>query len=98
MAEIVQLKTKCACNLCPASSISHSAKNPGRKYFHCPKEQNRCKFFGWGDSRDYEYGNDRFKNGSCFRCGYYNYEVTDCEREFDFFGNLIKDTEEYNSF
>lgn len=59
---------------------TRGGQNKGRFYAKC------CKFY-WNDSKGYDI--NKFKNGACYRCGNYGCEVTDCEKTFDWFGNLI---------
>lgn len=61
--------------------VVQSHKNMGRKWAKC------CDKFFWADSNNYDL--DKFKRGTCYRCGCYNCEVTDCNKTFDWFGNKI---------
>lgn len=74
---------KCNCGEPIRFIIVKNGLNKNREYFKCPK----CKKFYWNDSNNYNA--ERFKNGSCYRCGNYGCEVTDCDNDFDWFGNLI---------
>ena len=77
---------KCDCNSnCKLSIVKKEGPNKGREFYHCAT--NKCKCFKWKDSKTYD--PTKFKNGACFRCGYYGCEITDCNREFDWFGNKI---------
>ena len=63
--------------------VKKEGPNKGREFFKCGK----CQRFFWNDSKNYD--EDKFKNGACFRCGFYGCDSTDCKEEFDWFGNLI---------
>lgn len=72
------------CSVCDKElkfNVTRTGPNAGRLYSKC------CNKFYWGDSKGYDI--DKFKNGACFRCGNYKCEVTDCDKTFDWFGNLI---------
>ena len=66
--------------------VRKEGPNKGREFCKCP-----CGKFCWNDS--IHYNNDDFNDGKCFRCGYYGCEVTDCDKTFDFRGNLIPNDE-----
>ncbi|CAL1366973.1 unnamed protein product [Linum trigynum] len=48
-------EVKCGCGLRAARKISHTTKNPNRKFFGCPKYGSKtsepCDFFQWYDIR-----------------------------------------------
>lgn len=77
---------------CDADSIEFKVKkennNKGRKFYKC--DGSVCKFFKWADRVD-EYDPDKFRRGTCHRCGRYNCDSTDCEETWDTFGNVIRD-------
>ena len=68
--------------------VKKQGVNCGREFCKCVKSE--CKFWKWTDEMN-QYNPHKFKNGSCFRCGRYNCDATDCEESFDIFGNIIED-------
>jgi hypothetical protein len=68
-------------------TVNKEGPNKGRLFCKC-----LCGKFYWNDSRSYN--EDKFKSGSCFRCGNYGCEITDCERVFDWFGNKIPNNDD----
>ena len=76
------------CTICKKDlefKITQNGKNKGREYAKC-----ECNKFYWNDSINYN--PEKFKNGSCYRCGTWGCEITDCEKSFDWYGNLIPDS------
>lgn len=67
--------------------VKKEGPNTGREFCNCYK----CGKFYWKDSKNYD--TDKFKNGSCFRCGNYGHDIFDCKENFDWFGNLIPETD-----
>ena len=64
--------------------VKKEGNNKGCKFFSCDK----CKYFKWNTN---SYNRTNFKNGSCFRCGRYGCDAVDCDKETDFYGNIIPD-------
>jgi hypothetical protein len=66
-------------------TVNKDGPNKGRKFYSC--KTRKCKFFKWGDSDGYD--PSKFKLGTCYRCGNYGCDAVDCEKQSDFYGNLI---------
>lgn len=95
-------QVNCDCNI-PASylTVKKEGPNTGRKFYTC--RQRECKFFSFEDDLHKRkpkkgYNADNFKTGSCYRCGRWGCEATDCEQKFDFFGNLIPEEWGYSMY
>jgi len=77
----------CQCNIEAVQfTVKKDGPNKGRKFYTCKTKQ--CKYFEWSDNTNYN--PDKFKNGTCFRCGKWgHYDEGDCKETHDWFGNLI---------
>jgi hypothetical protein len=76
----------CECgNVANLLTVKKEGKNTGREFYTCATRT--CNFFGWNDSRDYN--SDKFKSGTCSKCGYFSCDDEKCDRVFDFYHNKI---------
>lgn len=81
---------KCYCNTETIKlQVKKEGPNQHRYFLKCKTD--KCKFWKWCDTDNYD--TTKFKMGSCFRCGRYNCDATDCEETHDIFGNKIIDSE-----
>jgi hypothetical protein len=79
----------CFCNLkANYFTVKKEGPNTGRKFYTCSNKEASCGFFKWDDAIG-NYNPENFKDGSCYRCGRWGCEITDCEKTTDFFGNVI---------
>jgi len=79
-------KVRCLCKKeASLFTVKKEGVNKNREFYKC--ELNVCDFFAWNDSKNYD--TNKFKKGSCFRCGRYGCDGTDCDEKFDWFGNRI---------
>jgi len=67
-------------------TVRKEGPNTGRKFYTCP-DNKVCNFFQWEDSNNYN--PERFKSGSCHRCGRWGCEITECKETHDYYGNEI---------
>ena len=67
-------------------TVRKEGPNTGRKFYTCANNRT-CKFFEWVDGNNYN--PEKFKTGACYRCGRWGCDATDCDEEYDWFGNKI---------
>lgn len=70
--------------------VKKEGPNKGREFSKC----NKCNKFYWKDTKYYKRDQEKYKIGSCYRCGYYGCDLIDCKKQFDWFGNLIPDDDD----
>ena len=75
-------------------TVKKDGPNKGRLFYTC--KSRTCKFFYFEDEIEEKlamgnYNPDRFKPGSCYRCGTWGCNMEDCEKTHDWFGNKIPD-------
>lgn len=78
------------CELCKDFLTLQTVKKEGsnkNRQFYAHSKTSHCKKFYWND--DKTYNSSRFKRGACYRCGYFGCESIECNKKFDWFGNLI---------
>lgn len=81
------MEVLCKCKIkASMKTVTKEGENKGRKFYTCP--QGACNFFKWDTSK---YDPRNFKPGSCYRCGTWGCEITDCDKKYDYYGNFIPD-------
>jgi hypothetical protein len=86
------------CNGPVQTLTTKNGQNKGKKFYKCQNQPSlKClDFFQWEHQEKKaqikskkEYDSDRFKRGSCFRCGRWGCYADACYQTHDWFGNLI---------
>jgi hypothetical protein len=81
----MQNKNICSCKKeLPLLTVKKEGTNKGKEFYSCRE----CNYFSWKNSCD-SYNPNKFKQGSCYRCGRWGCDAIDCQQKRGYYGNDI---------
>lgn len=84
---VTTLKPLCRCKKeMKLLQVKKNGPNQGKYFYTC--DQKGCNSFHWYPP---VFDNEEYKNGTCYRCGRWGCDATDCDETHNWFGVPIPD-------